>query len=170
MHVQWHNVELQLPAARSDALLDLPHTLKRYSNKGISEGRATLGRSCYDWPGWRSSSLCDITKGCFSRPVSFTRKYMGCTLGCENVQMNENYEKRVGHTHLSSSLSRFNLSKSLSFLTCMGALGTNQAAMNLHMTTTCCKQTERELYARNEMCSVRFTFPMIEMCKEIWRF
>lgn len=43
-------------------------------------------------------------------------------------------------THLSSSFSLLSLSKSLSFLTCMGALGTNQAAMNLHMTTTCCKQ------------------------------
>lgn len=45
----------------------------------------------------------------------------------------------LSQTHLSSSFSLLSLSKSLSFLTCMGALGTNQAAINLHMTTTCCK-------------------------------
>lgn len=51
-------------------------------------------------------------------------------------------------THLSSSFSLLSLSKSLSFLTCMGALGTNHAAMNLHMTTTCCgwKKKARNAY------------------------
>lgn len=61
-------------------------------------------------------------------------------------------------THRSSSFSLLSLSKSLSFLTCMGALGTNQAAMNLHMTTTCCQQRERMLGMLSPVLSVTIWF------------
>lgn len=46
-------------------------------------------------------------------------------------------------TNLSSSLSLLNLSCSLRFFTLMGLLGMNQAAMNLHRTTTCCRNQTR---------------------------
>ncbi len=46
-------------------------------------------------------------------------------------------------TYRSSSFSRASLSSSRLFFTWIGLLGTNQAAMNLHTTTTCCRNTHK---------------------------